>query len=148
MLARTEAPDSLCSRHLQPCNSRPNEEQRCGKASCRYLHASRTPCYTLPITLCKEHRFNRTTSLLCTQSLYNQNSIRAGSVFASSPFFGPTGLVAAKKSTLIAIAKPACRARTTTSRIFDVFASVVERTGYKFLSRKVAEKARPSATKV
>ena len=75
-------------------------------------------------------------------------SIRAGSVFFSSPLLGPTGLVAAKKSTLIAIAKPAWRARTTISRIFDVFASVVERTGYRFLNRKVAEKARPRATKV
>jgi hypothetical protein len=66
----------------------------------------------------------------------------------SSPLFGPTGLVAAKKSTLIAIAKPACSARTTTSRILLVLFSVVESTGYKFLRRKVAENARPRATKV
>lgn len=62
-------------------------------------------------------------------------------------FFGPTGLVAAKKSTLIAIAKPACSTSTTMRRILLVFASVVLRTGYKFLRRKVAEKASPRATK-
>lgn len=57
------------------------------------------------------------------------NSMRAGPVFSSSPLFGPTGLVVAKKSTLIAMAKPVCRARTTMSRILDVFDSVVESTG-------------------
>ena len=61
---------------------------------------------------------------------------------------GPTGLVAAKNSTLIAIAKPACSARTTMSRTLDVLASVVDSTGYRFLNKKVAEKARPRATKV
>lgn len=74
--------------------------------------------------------------------------MRAGSVFASFPCLGPTGLVAAKKSTLIAMAKPACSASTTTSRILLVLFSVVERTGYKFLSKKAAEKASPTATKV
>jgi hypothetical protein len=62
--------------------------------------------------------------------------------------FGPTGLVAAKKSTLIAMAKPACSARTTTRRILLVFASVVLRTGYKFRSKNAALAARPMATTV
>lgn len=63
-----------------------------------------------------------------------------------SPSFGPTGLVAAKKSTLIAMAKPACKTNTTISRILLVFASVELRTGYKFLSRKNTLAAKPSAT--
>ena len=79
---------------------------------------------------------------------YDHNSIRAGSVLESSPLLGPTGLVAAKNSTLIAMAKPACNANTTISRTLDVLASVVDNTGYRLLNRKVAEKARPRATKV
>jgi hypothetical protein len=59
----------------------------------------------------------------------------------------PIGLVAAKKRTLIAIANPACSARTTISRILLVFFSVESKTGYKLRSRKKAENARPSATK-
>lgn len=58
------------------------------------------------------------------------------------------GLVAAKKNTLIAIAKPACRARTTISRIFDVLASVELKTGYKLRRRKKTEAAKPRATKM
>jgi hypothetical protein len=77
---------------------------------------------------------------------YSANSILKGSDL-SSPLFGPTGLVAAKKSTLMAMAKPACRAKTRTSRILDVLFSVVLSTGYRFLSRKKEEKARPRATK-
>jgi hypothetical protein len=34
------------------------------------------------------------------------------------------------------------------SKTLDVLASVVDSTGYRFLNRKVAEKARPRATKV
>lgn len=61
---------------------------------------------------------------------------------------GPTGLVAAKNNTLIVIAKPVCNANTTISRTLDVLALVVDKTGYKFLNRKVAEKARLRVTKV
>jgi hypothetical protein len=65
----------------------------------------------------------------------------------SPPLGFPIGLVAAKNKTLIAIAKAAWSASTTTRRILLVLASVVLSTGYKFLSRKNAENVKPRATK-
>ena len=78
-------------------------------------------------------------------------------------FFGRTY---AKHNILIAIAKPACKAKTTTRRIFDVRTSVALRTGYlidllvrflwgrasrrtyKFRNKNRAERLKPMLTKI
>lgn len=89
-------------------------------------------------------------------SVYARNSKRAicsaASPFASPPSFGAspaleTGLPVAKNRILIAIAKPACNARTTMSSTFDLFASIADTIGNRLRVKKTAEKARPTAVK-
>ena len=58
----------------------------------------------------------------------------------------PTGLPYVKKSTLIAIASPACRQTTIINNILLICLSVALRTGYRFLSRNATLIPNPAAT--
>jgi hypothetical protein len=68
----------------------------------------------------------------------------------SSPFSGAgsftTGLPCAKNSTLIAIASPACRQTTKTSKTLLVCLSVALKTGYRFRNKKATLRPNPTPT--